>query len=582
MIANARRLEVFDNQGVSEAERAGGEGDWQMAEANLPTSNSRTYRRDHHGPPDDASVMSDGSAASRARKAVSGQRVFGVSLHDLLRDEVSSVPRVVQECTRHMLSVSGGVADAAALTAEGDASAVLGVRNAFERGADAGQGALLELMDGRSDADVRVACSVLRAYLLELPQPVVPTELYLPLLEAARARDATGTRAGAPSKARTRLEAVLAPMPAEHWALLEHVLAFLGAMMPSSGQGGRRYRVARVWAPCILRAPARIMSQFQGKVIDAMADALLILLNMPVDADGDAGDDHASVGGAQTVAAQAGPPTADLLSLGDGSDNGDGDGGGLEADGYSEEDGEPRDGMATPPSPGGRQRDALMSSLDALSGAASPSRGSPGRRAGAAAEPHLIDLDDGPPPPPPPPPRPVDAVAQLQQQRESADELLSALRELRDDCSILDDATIVSEAMETADERMLALEGVFPSPSPAAAASPARAATGSGEGLTRVGARERRRVHRRHLWRAHRFRRPRSTLRCRWRRRARSPRPFRTRVLHQWTRSPPAPPSMPPLSHAAEYLLLKPKRKLRRARPTTPQRCPWSRCRLAT
>ena len=38
----------------------------------------------------------------------------------------------------------------------------------------------------------------------------------------------------------------------------------------------------------------------------------------------------------------------------------------------------------------------------------------------------------------------------LTQQRESADELLSALKDLQDDCSVLEDETIMSEMMEAA------------------------------------------------------------------------------------------------------------------------------------
>jgi hypothetical protein len=37
------------------------------------------------------------------------------------------------------------------------------------------------------DGDVRASCSLLRAFLIELPQPLIPNELFLPLLETTKA-----------------------------------------------------------------------------------------------------------------------------------------------------------------------------------------------------------------------------------------------------------------------------------------------------------------------------------------------------------------------------------------------------------
>ena len=65
-----------------------------------------------------------------------------------------------------------------------------------------------------------------------------------------------------------------------HRILLEHLLCFLvNAARPYWAETpDYRQHLARVWAPCILRAPARIMSKFQGRVVDVMGMCVLTLL----------------------------------------------------------------------------------------------------------------------------------------------------------------------------------------------------------------------------------------------------------------------------------------------------------------
>ena len=83
-----------------------------------------------------------------------------------------------------------------ALTAEGHPSAVLALRHAFEISPERGLAALRESVvpssgdDDESelcDGDVRASCSLLRAFLIEMPQPLIPNELFLPLLETTKA-----------------------------------------------------------------------------------------------------------------------------------------------------------------------------------------------------------------------------------------------------------------------------------------------------------------------------------------------------------------------------------------------------------
>ena len=354
VLANARRLEVFDNAGVSEAER---EGD-DVASRVIGEPQSRKGAR-----PEEASPV---------------HKTFGVPLAELLEHDVATLPRLVQECTRHVQERSPS--DKAVLTADGDPSVVLLLRNAFERGGDAGQIALLDCMDGSSDADVRAACSVLRSFLLELPQPVVPVEFYLPLLEAASGR------ASVPSDG-SQIEDLLAPMPQEHWALLEHVLCFLVNASRPFPEAGFQQLLARVWAPCILRAPARIMSQFQGKVIDAMATCILRLLDLRR-GQGDAAPAESGLEDNEAVGIPSSPQRASLQVL-----------------------------AAEP----------AVAQLVDLGDQNSPQTG-PAASAGA----------DAPDPP-----------EMLAKQRASADELLSALEELQDDCSLLDDASATTGAPTT-------------------------------------------------------------------------------------------------------------------------------------
>jgi hypothetical protein len=199
VLANASRLEVFDNTGVSDSERGGGTPEAKVSGA----VGAPSAHKDGGGP---------GARAGEARLT------FGVPLSELLTREAAGLPQLVQECTRHVQERASS--DRKVLTGEGHPSAVLALRNAFDRGGAAGQLALVECMDGRSDADITAACTVLRTFLLELPQPVVPVENFLPLLQEASA----GSRAGGTRGKGRRLEAILSSMPREHWALLDHVL----------------------------------------------------------------------------------------------------------------------------------------------------------------------------------------------------------------------------------------------------------------------------------------------------------------------------------------------------------------------
>ena len=126
--------------------------------------------------------------------------IFGRDVELILRREGGLLPRLVQECTRHIQERTGGeegrVPAGTALTAEGHPSAVLALRHAFEISPERGLAALRESVVPSSgddyeselcDGDVRASCSLLRAFLIEMPQPLIPNELFLPLLETTKA-----------------------------------------------------------------------------------------------------------------------------------------------------------------------------------------------------------------------------------------------------------------------------------------------------------------------------------------------------------------------------------------------------------
>ena len=272
VLANAPRLEVFDEQPVSAEERRGV----------APAEHSRTEAA-RSLLSDDGAAEAEAAAAAEAASAAHGRelsrrrsggaeaapvqvRIFGGALEDLLEAEQAELPAVVRLVTRHVQERCPP--DGADLLQDGAPSLVMSLRNAFELGAKEGTAALARGRDERY-RDVRAACSLLRSFLLELAQPLVPVDFFLPLLRAAQACERC-----APAEAahrRREMEDVLRPMPPQATLLLEHVLIFLlTAAAPFWHDDLYRRQLARAWAPCVLRAPARVKGQFEGRVGDTV------------------------------------------------------------------------------------------------------------------------------------------------------------------------------------------------------------------------------------------------------------------------------------------------------------------------
>ena len=272
VLANAPRLEVFDEQPVSAEERRGV----------APAEHSRTEAA-RSLLSDDSAAEAEAAAAAEAASAAHGRelsrrrsggaeaapvqvRIFGGALEDLLEAEQAELPAVVRLVTRHVQERCPP--DGADLLQDGAPSLVMSLRNAFELGAKEGTAALARGRDERY-RDVRAACSLLRSFLLELAQPLVPVDFFLPLLRAAQACERC-----APAEVahrRREMEDVLRPMPPQATLLLEHVLIFLlTAAAPFWHDDLYRRQLARAWAPCVLRAPARIKGQFEGRVGDTV------------------------------------------------------------------------------------------------------------------------------------------------------------------------------------------------------------------------------------------------------------------------------------------------------------------------
>ena len=151
VLANAPRLEMLDESAVLDAESSvevGSDEEGAIASCTAAHADGRA---------------SDGVPSTQTV----GRRLFGVPLAELLIREQSSIPAIVQECTRHVQQRRP--TNRTALTADGDPSLVLTLRKAFETGAAQGEIALRQCVH-TDYRDVQAACSCLRAFLLELPQ----------------------------------------------------------------------------------------------------------------------------------------------------------------------------------------------------------------------------------------------------------------------------------------------------------------------------------------------------------------------------------------------------------------------------
>ena len=116
VLANAQRLEILDETAVVDGERGELKGDGNNAGSGATQMLAPVI----------------GGLAGDASVRGTGRRLFGVPLAELLLREQSSIPTAVQECTRHVQQRQPAIQTA--LTADGDPSLVLTLRNAFEAG----------------------------------------------------------------------------------------------------------------------------------------------------------------------------------------------------------------------------------------------------------------------------------------------------------------------------------------------------------------------------------------------------------------------------------------------------------------
>ena len=290
-LANAPRLELLDGQPVAAeraaAERAaasgsggsgtgaGGSSAGALAAGALAAAASVAATAAGAAPTPTPRDACRPSSPGRPR----GGRLFGEPLESVLEEEGARIPAVLQECSRHVQLAAqdddaGG--DAALLVGDGAPSAVLALRNAFEQSDAHGIAAL------RGLADAAAAAALIRAYLYELPEPLIPADVFLQMLNAAAAHE-RAVNDGGREIALSTLDGLLARIAPTRALVLEHVLCFLvNAAGDAAGVGAARAEfelaLARAWAPALLRAPARIKGQFAGRVSETSRACLLILL----------------------------------------------------------------------------------------------------------------------------------------------------------------------------------------------------------------------------------------------------------------------------------------------------------------
>ena len=191
-----------------------------------------------------------------------GGRLFGEPLESVLEEEGARIPAVLQECSRHVQLAAqdddaGG--DAALLVGDGAPSAVLALRNAFEQSDAHGIAAL------RGLADAAAAAALIRAYLYELPEPLIPADVFLQMLNAAAAHE-RAVNDGGREIALSTLDGLLARIAPTRALVLEHVLCFLvNAAGDAAGVGAARAEFERARAGVGAGAAARARSD-QGAV----------------------------------------------------------------------------------------------------------------------------------------------------------------------------------------------------------------------------------------------------------------------------------------------------------------------------
>ncbi|XP_053180698.1 rho GTPase-activating protein 25 isoform X1 [Scomber japonicus] len=160
------------------------------------------------------SDMDDWVRALRRGIGVHTSGVFGKSLNDIVTYEQRFGPRMVpilvQKCVEYLKE--HGLDEEGIFRLPGQDNAVKQFRDAFDAG---------ERPSFPSDTDVHTVASLLKLYLRELPEPVVPWTQYQDFLDCTNLMDASS------SEGMGLLEKQIALLPRTNYNLLSYVCRFL-------------------------------------------------------------------------------------------------------------------------------------------------------------------------------------------------------------------------------------------------------------------------------------------------------------------------------------------------------------------
>ena len=138
--------------------------------------------------------------------------LFGVPLAEALETPShvqNGLPIVVAQCLRFLYEHGLGVEGI--FRVPGDRALLNELRTAYDAG---------DRVDLATVRDPHAVASLLKMYLRDLPEPLIPEALYDPLLETQT------DPALAPAAAHARIRELLATMPAPNTHVLQHVIAF--------------------------------------------------------------------------------------------------------------------------------------------------------------------------------------------------------------------------------------------------------------------------------------------------------------------------------------------------------------------
>lgn len=152
---------------------------------------------------------------ARVIEAIAQSRpLFGVPLAEALETPShvqNGLPIVVAQCLRFLYEHGLGVEGI--FRVPGDRALLNELRTAYDAG---------ERVDLAAVRDPHAVASLLKMYLRDLPEPLIPEALYDPLL----ATQTDPALAQAPAAAHARVRELLATMPAPNTHVLQHVIAF--------------------------------------------------------------------------------------------------------------------------------------------------------------------------------------------------------------------------------------------------------------------------------------------------------------------------------------------------------------------